>query len=276
MHQALSVGWLTLPRATPVEFIDAAGAAGFASVGIRLAPPPGDPQPPIAGNAALLRDIDAALRHRGVALHEMGGIWLNGPRPSSWCLPALEAGARLGARYAIALITEPDPVKRLADFVDLCEAAATFGIGIAIEFVKYSAVKTIEGACDLVMESGMRNASILADALHLYRSGGNVESLRRIPPELVTIAQLCDAPAQAPADNAGLQYEARHDRLDPGLGGLDLHGFVAAVPPGLVLELEIPCLASADMSAEDRLKQAMRHTREFLASGPTVRPGLAR
>lgn len=264
--QPLSVGWLTLPEAGPVEFIDAAGAAGFVSVGIRLAPPPGDPQPPIAGNAALLREMEAALRHHGLALHEMGGIWLNGPQPSSWCLPALEAGARLGAKYAIAVITEPDPAKRLADFVDLCDAAAPFGIGIAIEFVKYSAVKTIEDAHQLVLDSGRRNASILVDSLHLNRSGGNAESLRRIPPELISIAQLCDAPAQAPADIAGLQHEARRDRLDPGLGGLDLRSFVAAVPPGLTLELEIPCLVGAGLSGKQRLQQTMQRTRDFLAT----------
>lgn len=260
----LSVGWLTLPDAGPVEFIDAAGTAGFESVGIRLAPPPGDPRPAIAGNAALLREMQAALNHHGIVLHEMGGIWLNGPLPSSWCKPALEAGARLGANYAIAVLTDPDPGKRLADFVDLCDAAAPLGIGIAVEFVKYSAVPTVEDAYRLVVESGRTNASILVDALHLSRSGGSAESLRKIPPTLISIAQLCDAPGQAPADVPGLQREARQERLDPGFGGLDLRGFVSAVPAHLTLELEVPSRAAASLGNAARLKQLMQRTRDFL------------
>lgn len=265
-HRSLSLGWLTLPSASPVELIEAAAAADIGSVGIRLAPPPGDPSPSIAANPALQREIQAALRHHGIALSEMGGIWLNGPRPTDWCRSALEAGARLGARHCITVITEPDPSKALDDFVDLCDAAAGQGLGVAIEFVVYSAVKTVEDAVALARRSGRANASVLVDALHLHRSGGSVASLAAVPPELISIAQLCDAPAQAPTTLAHLQDEARRDRLDPGEGGLPLRAFVDALPPGLPLELEVPKLAAAGMSPCQRIQELAARTREFLAA----------
>lgn len=263
--RALSLGWLTLPDASPLELIEAAAAGDIRSVGIRLAPPPGDPRPAIADNAPLLREMAAALHHHGVALHEMGGIWLNGPRPSSWCKPALEAGSRLGAQHAIALIMERDPHKRLDDFCDLCDAASEHGLGVAIEFVIYSAVKTIEDAVALVRQSGRSNASVLVDALHLHRSGGSVAALAAIPPEMISIAQLCDAPALAPDTLAGLQHEARCDRLDPGEGGLPLRAFVAALPAHFPLELEIPKLACAGVPGPARIRALAATTREFLA-----------
>jgi sugar phosphate isomerase/epimerase len=264
--RSLSLGWLTLPSSSPLELIDAAGSAGIGSVGIRLAPPPGDPSPAIAANPALLREMAAALRHHGVALSEMGGIWLNGPRPSSWCRPALEAGARLGARHAIAVVAETQPNKALDDFCDLCDAAAEHGIGVAIEFVVYSAVKTVEDAAAFVRRSGRHNASVLVDALHLHRSGGSAASLASVPPELISIVQLCDGPARAPETVAGLQEEARRDRLDPGEGELPLRAFVEAFPPGTPLELEVPKLSAAGMPARQRIQELVARTREFLAS----------
>ena len=43
-----------------------------------------------------------------------------------------------------------------------------------------------------------------------------------------------------PPTNEGLIHTARFERLFPGEGGIDVHGILAALPPGLPYALEIP------------------------------------
>ena len=75
--------------------------------------------------------------------------------------------------------------------------------------------------------------------------------------------QLCDAPAEPPAD---LMYEARSARLLTGEGGLDVNAILDALPPDVALGVEVP-LANAypNLSALERAKLTVSKTREFLA-----------
>src|ERR1044071_6672573 len=50
----------TLPDTPPVEYIEAAGVAGYDGVGLRLHRSPGLPFHPVVGNASLIRDIKKA------------------------------------------------------------------------------------------------------------------------------------------------------------------------------------------------------------------------
>ena len=262
----LSLGWLSLPQASPLELISAAAGAGFSSVSLRIAADPGDPEPALASDPQMVRQVKAALSDTGIFLAEMGSIRMHGPRPSDWCLPSLEAGASLGAHTLIALIFEPNAHKRLEDFCDLCQAASVFGLRVAIEFALFSAVPTLEDAQALALASGMANAGIAVDALHLARSGGQPANLHRVAPELIFLAQLCDAPAVGPTDLAGLRQEARQHRLDPGCGDLPLVDFVLALPAYFPLELEVPCSLTAALSPAQRAKQIAERSRDFLSA----------
>lgn len=261
----LSLGWLSLPQASPTELVAAAANAGFAGVALRVAAAPGDPVPALSSDPSKVREVRAALRDTGVRLTEMGSIRMHGPNPSSWCLPSLEVGASLGAPSLIALVYEKDPQKQRDDLGDLCRAAQGFGLRVAIEFAAFTAVPTAEAAHALAFACGMSNVGIAVDALHLHRSGGTAAALARIPSDLVFLAQLCDARAMPPVDAQGLRQEARSDRLDPGSGVLPLGEFLQALPPGMPLELEVPCLGSASLKPDARAHQIAERTRHFLA-----------
>jgi sugar phosphate isomerase/epimerase len=262
----LTLGWLTLPVSGPLELIPAAAAAGFASVGLRVAPRPSDLKPAIAGDESLTRAVERSLKDHGVSVFEMGSIWLDGERDIEWCYPALETGARLGARYVIALVAPGmDPDRMLTDFIKLCRQAGALGLHVSIEFVRYLGVPTLQAADRLVIQSGQANAGILVDALHLSRSGGSASDLAAIEPSRIHFVQLCDAPLAAPAPDA-LAYEARNDRLDTGEGGLPLSDLMRALPPGTPLEVEVPHLAHKALAAGARAQRAGNATREFLLS----------
>jgi sugar phosphate isomerase/epimerase len=260
----LALGWLTLPNATPLQLITAAALGGFSSVGMRIARRPTDNAQPIIGNEELIQDIEHSLNANDVTMLHMGGIWLDGTQPVAAFEPAFETGARLGARMCVAIAT-PDlqPSQLLDDFSELCERANRHGIRVAIEFARYTGIKRIEDANVLIDRSGQQNAGILIDALHLYRSGGSAQSVAEIPAGRIYCAQLCDAVSVAP-EPAALQTEARGNRLDPGQGDLPLADFMHALPPGIPIELEAPCLAYRNIDHVERAKIAGATVRAFL------------
>jgi sugar phosphate isomerase/epimerase len=82
---------------------------------------------------------------------------------------------------------------------------------------------------------------VLVDPLHLARSGGTVDDVRRLPAGLLPYLQFCDAASAGPApDLEAAGAEARRTRLPPGDGALPLAGLLAAVPPSAALSLEVP------------------------------------
>jgi sugar phosphate isomerase/epimerase len=261
----LSLGWLTLSGATALEQIAAAASSGFSGVGLKFARRPGDTEPALAEKPWLFRDIANSLRDNRIALLNMGGIWLDGRPPLEWCTGALEAGAQLGSRFVVAIILDPERRRAIDHFASLCEACRKFGMSVVVEFFAYSAVRTIGEAHQIVAASKQGNAGILVDALHLYRSGGSVESLRRIPSREILLAQICDAPARPPAPG-GLSYEGRHDRLDVGAGGLPLLDFAESLPAETPIEVEVPCRRYINMAHRERAALAGNAARTLLQS----------
>ena len=89
--------------------------------------------------------------------------------------------------------------------------------------------------------AGRPNGAILADNLHVDRAGGEpITALRQLDPALLPYAQVCDAPARpADASRPGLFSDARDGRRLLGEGALPVREFLAALPAGIPLSLEI-------------------------------------
>lgn len=261
----LSLGWLTLSGVTPLEQIAAAASADFSDVGLKFARRPGDTKPALSEKPWLFRDIAHSLSDNEIALLNMGGISLDGRPPLDWCKGALEAGSGLGARFVVAIVSDPERRRVVDHFASLCEECGKLGMSVVIEFFAYSTVRTIEEAHRIVTASEQENAGILVDALHLYRSGGSAESLRRIPSKQILLAHICDAPAQSPPQ-AGLSYEARHDRLDAGFGRLPLADFADSLPSQIPIEVVVPCRQYANMAHRERAALAGNAARVLLRS----------
>lgn len=139
----------------------------------------------------------------------------------------------MGARFVLVLGYDPDE-DRLADtFAEVCEAAAERGIRPRLEFMTYSAVKTVHDAARIVERAQHPGAAVLVDALHLRRSGGSPADLAAVPPSRLPYAQLCDGPLEPVwPDESQARTESRTGRLLPGDGELPLPELVKALPAG--------------------------------------------
>jgi len=153
----------------------------------------------------------------------------------------LDAAAELGARHVVVVVEDPDPSRAAASLAGLCVLAAGRQITAMVEFMVFKQVRTLPETVTLLAAAGAGNAGILVDPLHLARSGGTVEQVRRLPAGLVPYAQFCDATPAGPAsDVEAAGQEARRARLLPGEGDLPLGQLVEALPPLTPLSLEVP------------------------------------
>ncbi|MCH6470721.1 sugar phosphate isomerase/epimerase family protein [Sinomonas terrae] len=266
MHP-LSLSALTVLPCTPLEQIDVAREAGFDGVSLRLFPVM-DTDIDVMADAVLRKEMERSLRSSGLEVFDVEVVRVTAGTVVAEVLPALEFAGVLGARRLA--VTSGTPAEHRAedehDFLrrleELCLAAEPYGVGVMLEFIPYRGISSLGEALDVVRKVGHPGLGVTLDALHFHRSGGEAGEIRLAEPELLACAQLCDAPAIAPAD---LPFEARYGRLFPGEGGLPLEDFVASLPTGLPVCVEVPARDHGGMTILDRAKKAARTARQLVS-----------
>lgn len=259
----LSLAHLTVLPAGPLELIDAAAAAGFDAVGLRVQPPlPGDKITPVAGDLPLLREMKRRLKASGVTVIDIEAFWLNPDSDLENLKPGLEAGVELGAKGVIVVGNDPERARLVDRFGRFCETCATLGLRPMFEFIPYSQVRSLPETQAFLAATGVTNCGILVDALHLSRSGGSPADIAKYPAELFSYVHLCDAPmVPPPADE--IRAEARGDRSFPGDGGLWLEDFVRAFAADTPAAIEVPSARHAGLAPAEKAKLAIERTRRF-------------
>lgn len=270
---------LTVGDAGPLELIDAARAGDFSSVNMWLTEPPAMAHvanlkrnaPPVIGDAALIAAIRRRCEQQGITVFSASCGWI-GPAFSERELgPVLEAAVGISAR-SIAVVGWDTDRARLADHVAaVCEAAAPHGIAVHLEFMSYSALRTIADAQALLGRVRKPNARIIVDALHLARSGGTPGDVARADPSRIASVQLCDAPEESPVQS-GLRDESVNGRLLPGEGRLPLLALMESLPREVVVELETPVARLGKSSIDERARTCGDAARRFLDAYAAARP----
>ena len=248
---------------------DAAAAAGYDAAGLRL-----DPRTTTPADAAALRRRADDL---GLAVLDLEVVRLGPDRPFDDHLRLLELAGILGARFLLTVSVHPTGAGTAADLARLAAAARGAGPRVAVEFMRFTGIRTLADALELVRALGDDAPAVLVDALHLQRGGGSPADLAALPAGTVGYLQLCDAPAAAPAD---LAEEARHHRLPPGTGDLPLAGLLAHGPAGVPLSVEVQSdRLAAELAPVERARRLLADTRRVLAAGtapPRGAPGPGR
>jgi sugar phosphate isomerase/epimerase len=264
MTYPLGLGHFTFLDLAPHELIRLAGETGFAFVGLRLVPAmPGGLCYALPPGSRALAETRAAMAGEGVTVYDVEAVVVDETFAPEAVRPALEQAAELGAKRLNIAADDADEARLQANFDGLCDLAAEYGLGVDVECMAWRSVDTLAKCAALAALSGRANAGVLIDTLHLYRCGGSAAEIAALPSGMVRPAQLCDAPAKAPATMEARIAEARGQRLVPGEGGLDLAAAVRALPQGTVLSVELP-MASDDPPAS-RARRIFTATQALLA-----------
>jgi sugar phosphate isomerase/epimerase len=253
----LAVSHLTVLDAAPPDLVDAAAAAGFDAVGVRVWPAADELPYPMLDGGPMLRETLARLRDTGLRVLDVEVLRLRRDSTHDDALRILDAGALLGARNVLVIANDPDEDRVVDRFAAICAAASPRALRVCLEFMIFSSVKTLADAARVVARAGRPEGAVLVDALHLHRSGGTPAELAEVSPDVLAYAQLCDATWEPiRPDEAQALAEARGNRLLPGDGELPLRQLVAALPPAAPLAVEAPVAALAGRPATERARRA--------------------
>jgi sugar phosphate isomerase/epimerase len=260
---------------SPPDLVSVAHEAGFDLVSLRVvAATPGEEPWPMAVGDPMLEETARRLDDTGVRVLSVEVVRVGPDTRREDYEQALEAGARLRARYVTVNVDDPDIERASEAFAALTTDARPYGLRTLIEPIPYTQVSNLDEAIYVAKRSG--GGGILLDVLHFQRYGGRLEQLRSVDRDLLSYVQLCDAPLTPPSglprpsrlprgqstDGTDLQLESRAMRLLPGDGELPLTAFLAALPAGIPVSVEAPVLSLQETLTSVELARRAREAVE--------------
>jgi sugar phosphate isomerase/epimerase len=249
----LGLAHFTVLEVPPLELISLAAKIGYAAIGLRLHPAfPGSPFYELPAGSAASREFRRRIDDEGVQVYDIEFVTIAEDFSPSSLTGLLEDASTLGARRLSACGDDSDRSRLVANFGELCEIAAKFGMGVDLECMAWRRVASLPDAISVVAAAARPNGGVLVDALHLSRTGGTPLDLRAAPDGFVRSAQLCDAVAERPSSQEAIIKEARSGRLPPGRGALPLRDLLAELPADTVLSIEVPMDGSTPPEAHAR------------------------
>jgi sugar phosphate isomerase/epimerase len=252
----LSLAAGTVLDVGPAAAVDVAAESGFPAVGLWF-----DPGTWTGATTAV---VDARLRATGVTALDIEPVILGrGPDHGE---ALVDTAAELGVAHVLVASGPAERSVVVERLAALCERAAPAGVTVVLEFLPIFSIGTLADALAVVDEVARSNAGVLVDTLHLARSGGGSDDLRRVSPDLVPYLQIADAPATLVGDDRNaLREEALHGRLLPGDGELPLEEVLLAVPSvPLSLELRSRALVETYPEPVARARAVLAATQRLL------------
>jgi sugar phosphate isomerase/epimerase len=265
----LGIGFLNGFGLPPVEFVDLTADLGCsymsAVVQAQQLAPLGYPPFSLKDDVALRKNVLAAMNHRGVTISLGDGFLVLPDAEMATFCGDLDVLAELGVPWINVVSLDTDLHRTFDQFATLTELAAQRGIRTAVEAVPGLTVGDLPTALAAREHVGRPDFRLLIDTMHLVRSGSSAADLAAVDPGHIGYAQLCDTTLRPRIDN--YMEEAMYERMVPGEGELPLADILSALPPDIVIELEVPrrSMALAGVSPIDRLRPCVDAARRLLS-----------
>jgi len=253
---------LTVTDTEPVDLIRGARSAGFDLVSLWVQPPSLFPKQLVT--EAKAKACLAALAETGMRVGPLEVFVLSSADAIRSYRPAMELGARLGARTASAInLTTTDAGLLSELFVQFAALAGECGLGVTLEPLAGFATSTPAQAREIIRASGV-DARIVLDAHHLVRTGVSVADVRALDPALIGYVQVCDGLASLPPEERAAESVCA--RLYPGEGVWPLVEYFRDAPMDIDWGIEAPSVrrAAAGQSAETQAREAMASVRRLI------------
>jgi sugar phosphate isomerase/epimerase len=270
--ERLSIESISVFGLPPVEYVHLAADLGLRYISLSLAPfdliPTGYPRWSLMEDAALRRELKAAMRDRGVSIGCGEGLSMRedmGPKERT---PEFEVMLELGVKRINVVSRDPDMTRSFDKYAGMAELAGKAGVDVVTEFAPGLTVEDLPTALKAVRHVNRPNFTLLMDTMHFCRTGGTVADIQALDPKLIGYIQLCDAAASGPMET--YMEEALTRRFAPGEGELPLYEVMAALPRDLLVGLEIPQLAKmqAGLGPMERMRPCVEAARALLARLP--------
>jgi sugar phosphate isomerase/epimerase len=277
----ISIEQLTVFGLPPLQFVELAADLGCRYISITLSPGPFNPHNypewSLRDDPSLRREMIAAMRDRNVSISLGEGLVVLPNADIRDRARDLEILRELGVTRINTTSFETDLVRTLDQYAQLHEIAEAVGLETVMEFSPRpgSVTPTPAAAIAAVRHVGSPSFRLLVDTMHFVRAGGSAADLLALDPDEIGYAQICDAPLVSKA--ASYMEEAMYHRLVPGAGELPLVEILTALPPHVVIGMEIPLRSEAEagIGPRERVRRCLEATRSLLEQAERVSSGLA-
>jgi sugar phosphate isomerase/epimerase len=264
----IALDFLTALELDPLELLHQAESNACSSIGILVQPYAGlpFPDPHLLGNSQTLRELRRAVQDSPVGIDLVECFVMEETTRVADFHEALEIAAELGAQMVNTLALDEE-LPRLGDnYGDFCALAAEHGLTVVAEVHRMTALPSIAAAVNNFQNWGV-DVKIEIDSLHFFRYGGEIAELRDYAAHIAR-AQISDGPPVVASDS-DYMTEALYQRGIPGEGGLALTEFLAALPDGIVVGVEVP---RTDLRTAERVRNAVNASRALArAAGVEMR-----
>ena len=221
----------------PAALVTAAAEAGWPAVGIWY--------DPATWNETTTREVRSRLDDTGLIPVDVEVIRMGPDGDHGDAI--VDAAAELGAANVLAISSFDDPGQTADRLSQLCERAEPGGVRVCLEFMRFTTVRNLADAIEVVGRTGHRTAGILIDLLHVVRSGTAFDEIAAADPHLFPYVQWCDGPAEpAGWSTREIITDALDARSAPGEGGLDAMAFERLFAPDVPFSMEVRSKALRD------------------------------
>ena len=163
----------------PVDYIRMAAKLGFAEVSLAPRPitanPHGYPAWSLPEDAALVREVKAALADTGLRVSSGEGCFLMEQLPADTHAATLDIFADLGTRMVSVVVLDPETSRGMEQAARLIELASERGMNSAVEFIPGTIIGDLAAALALIEQVGSNSFGVVIDTMHLFRA----RSIRR-------------------------------------------------------------------------------------------------
>jgi sugar phosphate isomerase/epimerase len=262
---------ISLPHPTlndlhPPDFIRIAKRTGYDALNLRIIPfRPDGPQASIFNDRALFRATREALWDTALPVLDIEVIRIEAGMRIADFRPFFDAGAQLGATYAVAIGIDAGETFVTEQLAALAAEAQPFGIRMVIEFMARGGIKTLEATQRIVTGTGRDDVGILVDSLHFYRSGATLAQLADVDPRRLPYMQINDVYNFEQLRDAPEPENVLWKKVLPGDGDLRLRELLQTLPAGIPIAVEAPGPANMSLAgAEAYARRAFIQTRAIL------------
>ena len=214
----------------PARFVEITAGAGWKATGVWF-----DQE---SWSSTTSREVKRRIDDNGVEAVDMEVIRLGRSIDTGKAL--IEAACEVGAKN-ILVVSSLHSFGETADQLShLCSLAEAGDITICLEFMKFTSVKSLSDALEVVELVDAPNVGILLDLLHVVRSGTTFKEIEACDPKLFPYAQWCDGTAQPVGwSDSELITDALDDRLIPAQGKLDALKFESLFNTDIPFSIEV-------------------------------------
>ena len=250
---SLAAGVIPELMTDPARFVEVTATAGWKATGVWFDQESWSP--------TTSREVKKRIDHWGIEAVDMEVIRLGKNFEKGKAL--IEAACEVGAKN-ILVVSSLDSSEETADQLShLCSLAKAEEIVICLEFMKFTSVKSLSDALNIIRLVDANNVGILLDLLHVARSGTTFKEIEACDPKLFPYVQWCDGTAQPVGwSDSELITDALDDRLIPSEGKLDARKFESLFETDIPFSIEVRSKALREnfRDYEDRARYVLDQT----------------